>query len=113
LIDRVEQQWAPPGDPIFDLVPPIIHEHISAAYNNIGRPAVDFNSFWDVYDWLRDAADVAPLSQAASDALEAQEPDSAGEVNPLLEPYANLQRCEFGKNGIPSLQQHDSAVASA
>ncbi|KZT10115.1 uncharacterized protein LAESUDRAFT_810391 [Laetiporus sulphureus 93-53] len=49
LIDEVERQWAPPTHPIFELVPSAFEEHAQTIYNEIGRPGVHGESFWDVY----------------------------------------------------------------
>jgi hypothetical protein len=45
----MEALYAPPGDPVFELVPPAFHEHVSELYTMIGQPQVNITSFWDIY----------------------------------------------------------------
>ncbi|KAF4617518.1 hypothetical protein D9613_006332 [Agrocybe pediades] len=51
-IDYVEQLYAPRDDPVFQLVPPTFHEHISRVYAELGCPPVTFETAWDVYRML-------------------------------------------------------------
>jgi hypothetical protein len=52
LIDEVEQRYAPPDHPVFQLVPPTFEERVIVRYNALDRPAVTINSFWNIYHQL-------------------------------------------------------------
>ncbi|KAJ7827354.1 hypothetical protein B0H14DRAFT_2595352 [Mycena olivaceomarginata] len=52
LFDEMEQQWAPPDDPVFELAPPVFTGKIQDIYESLGRPEVTSRSFWDVYSAL-------------------------------------------------------------
>ncbi|KAF8215519.1 hypothetical protein K438DRAFT_2104665 [Mycena galopus ATCC 62051] len=54
LFDEMEQAWAPPDDPVFELTPPIFTRRIEDIYESLGRPEVNSRSFWDVYCALLD-----------------------------------------------------------
>lgn len=45
----MEALYAPPGHPVFDLVPQAFHDHVSNAYSEIGKPNVNVDTFWEVY----------------------------------------------------------------
>jgi hypothetical protein len=49
----MEALYAPPDHPVFELVPPGFHEHVSNAYSEIGQPKVNVDTFWEVYLSLR------------------------------------------------------------
>ncbi|KAL0062891.1 hypothetical protein AAF712_010212 [Marasmius tenuissimus] len=49
LFDETEALYAPPDDPVFQLVPPLIGTIISTAYRIIHEPNVTFDTFWAVY----------------------------------------------------------------
>ena len=49
----MEASYAPPDHPVFELVPPAFHEHVSYAYSEIGQPKVNVDTFWEVYLSLR------------------------------------------------------------
>ncbi|KAF8164948.1 hypothetical protein B0H34DRAFT_779969 [Crassisporium funariophilum] len=55
LFDEVEKEWAPPDDPVFQLVPPNFGEQALALYASIGSPLVSSLTFWAVYSDLLDA----------------------------------------------------------
>jgi hypothetical protein len=52
LIDEVEQLFAPPDHPVFQLVPPIFEQRIVHLYREIGSPVVTSDSFWVIYRHL-------------------------------------------------------------
>lgn len=100
LLSEAEAEYAPPSDPVFELVPPAFQAHISSAYGAIGSPTITFNSFWDVYLRLRDAVDRTPISlQAAADDMIPTE--RYHDPEPL--PFPILPQARFGDNGIPAL----------
>ncbi|KAI0310015.1 hypothetical protein OF83DRAFT_1278963 [Amylostereum chailletii] len=49
LFDQVEAEFCPPDHPVFKLVPPVFKPHIKYHYETLGRPAVNEDSFWEVY----------------------------------------------------------------
>ncbi|KAG1838531.1 hypothetical protein DFJ58DRAFT_733787 [Suillus subalutaceus] len=53
LIDEVEGIYTPPDHPVFELVPPIFGRHAQDLYGSLGKPRVSSESFWDVYQLMR------------------------------------------------------------
>ncbi|KAF8957939.1 hypothetical protein BDZ97DRAFT_1669109, partial [Flammula alnicola] len=51
-IDYVEQLYAPPDDPVFELVPPTFAYYTQIMYDDMGTPAVTGESVWDIYRGL-------------------------------------------------------------
>jgi hypothetical protein len=101
LIDAAERQWAPPTDPVFNLLPPRCEKHVHSVYVQLGSPEVSFLSFWDVYNQVRGAVDSDLLFQYSS-GIGAEETTTEGrDPEP---PLRNLQPCEFGRNGVPQVQ---------
>jgi hypothetical protein len=49
LFDEMEALYAPPDHPVFELVPPAFHEHVSNLYAAIGQPEVTIETFWDIF----------------------------------------------------------------
>ena len=45
----MEASYAPPDHPVFKLVPPAFHEHVSNAYSEIGQSKVNVDTFWEIY----------------------------------------------------------------
>jgi len=112
LIEHAEHQWAPPTDPVFSLIPTQCEEHISSVYAQLRSPEVGYHSFWDVYNQLRDAMDLESLFESGNGAINEDdvsksEPSEVPDANQL--PLQHLQPCEFGKNGIPSVQYEGRA----
>ncbi|KAG6818632.1 hypothetical protein H0H93_003299 [Arthromyces matolae] len=52
LFDEIEQEWAPPNDPVFQLVPTAFNTRASMLYSALGQPNVSSDTFWDVYKAL-------------------------------------------------------------
>ena len=48
-LDHVRHLYAPPDDPVFELVPPIFAAHADALYENMGRPEVTSKNVWAIY----------------------------------------------------------------
>ena len=59
MLDTAEKKWAPPDDPVFQLVPPSFEPYVNQCFEELGKPEVDIESFWDVYRRLRDLVEVA------------------------------------------------------
>jgi len=89
---------------VFELIPAACEEHISTTYARLGRPVVKFDSFWQVYNQLRDAVDSDVLTSTNEDVF----PDDNSESHWQPEdrnrdqlPLSHLQPFEFGANGDP------------
>lgn len=52
LLDRLEQQYAPPDHPVFELVPAAFNACATDAYRKLGNPQVNISSFWGIYQNL-------------------------------------------------------------
>ncbi|KAJ7265657.1 hypothetical protein C8J57DRAFT_1620708 [Mycena rebaudengoi] len=61
LFDDMEQKWAPPSDPVFELVPSQFGQEAAAHYDTFGSPPVNSDSFWTVYSQLLHAFCNVPL----------------------------------------------------
>ena len=48
----MEALYAPPDDPVFQLVPPSFHDYVTNLYSKIGQPAVTVDTFWTIYRTL-------------------------------------------------------------
>jgi hypothetical protein len=48
----VEQLYAPPDDPVFELVPATFAHYTQKIYDNMGSPAVTGETIWDIYRGL-------------------------------------------------------------
>jgi len=100
VLEDAEAEYAPPSDPVFEIVPPAFQVHISSAYTTIGSPTITFDSFWNIYRQLRDAVDhtLTSLQAAANSIIPTEE---YHDPEPL--PFPTLQQVRFGENGIPRL----------
>ncbi|KAJ6619203.1 hypothetical protein B0H10DRAFT_2163996 [Mycena sp. CBHHK59/15] len=45
LFDEMQQQWAPPDDPVFELTPPLFTSKIQQIYKSLGCPEVTSRNF--------------------------------------------------------------------
>jgi hypothetical protein len=45
----VEQLYAPPDDPVFELVPATFAHYTQTMYDNMGSPAITGENIWDIY----------------------------------------------------------------
>ncbi|KAJ6486345.1 hypothetical protein DFH09DRAFT_948853 [Mycena vulgaris] len=68
LFGEMEENWAPPTDQVFELVPPAFHELASTLYLGLNSPPVTLTTFWEVYIELK----AAFLMHAINDDLQAQ-----------------------------------------
>ena len=93
---------------MFDLVPPSCNEHISTIYAQLGRPQIDFHSFWDVYNQLRDAVDAESLFRSSIGTF-TEEHSSTGipedDPSDVRLPLSHLRSCQFGEGGVPAAGQ--------
>ena len=51
----MEQEFAPPDDPVFNLVPPVFAVHAHAIWTDMGSLEPQFSNAWDIYLRIRDA----------------------------------------------------------
>ncbi|KAJ7460012.1 hypothetical protein B0H11DRAFT_2242239 [Mycena galericulata] len=49
LFNEMEEKWAPPTDPVFELTPPLFTAKIVEIYDSLDRPAVSSRTFWNIY----------------------------------------------------------------
>lgn len=79
-------------------------QHIASVYAQIGRPTINFDSFWTVYNALRNAVDSDALCHATVDAPEGENV-SEGADGSL--PLHHLRPCQFGVDGIPAARNEN------
>ncbi|KAG6872106.1 hypothetical protein C0993_000493, partial [Termitomyces sp. T159_Od127] len=60
LFDEIEHKWAPRNDSVFQLVSPAFEHQVVALYDNLGKPAVSSDTFWDIYADLLAAFQLLP-----------------------------------------------------
>lgn len=91
---------------MFDLVPPSCNKHISSIYAQLGHPQINFHSFWDVYNQLRDAVDAEFLFDSSTGSAFPEERTGIPEDNPNVAelPLSHLRSCQFGEDGVPTGQ---------
>jgi hypothetical protein len=65
---------------------------------------VSFHLFWDVYNQVRDAVNSDFLLQSSVGAIDEEDQSEDSESDTHQCPLLHLQPCEFGKNGVPSMQ---------
>jgi hypothetical protein len=65
---------------------------------------VEFQSFWQVYNQVRDAVDEDFLFNATGAAFDDENASAAEEPDANELPLRHLGPCEFGENGIPAAQ---------
>ena len=90
---------------MFDIVPPSCNEHISSIYAQLGHPQINFYSFWDVYNQLRDAVDAEFLIHSSTGTFSEEDtgiPEDAPNAAEL--PLSHLRSCQFGEDGVPAGQ---------
>ena len=78
-------------------------EHISSVYVKLGSPSVNFYSFWDVYNQLRDAVESDFLATTIG-STSACRGESVAEDEDEQLPLSYLRPCVFGENGVPAGQ---------
>lgn len=84
---------------MFDLIPADCEEHISSAYAALGSPEVDFHSFWQVYNQLRDAVDTDVWVSDSENMSGGEGADADADADEL--PLNHLLPCVLGENGVP------------
>lgn len=90
MLNAARENWAPPDDPVFRLVPPSFQEHIDAVYASIGYPEISAATFWETYGQLLEALRIIPDQIYAPEELSAEA--SAFEVDiPVLPNLRNIR----------------------
>jgi hypothetical protein len=81
---------------------------MTSIYLQLGCPEVSHDTFWDVYNRLREAVDSEFLFQSCNGMLEvhASSDESDPDVEPQL-PLNHLRTYEFGVDGIPAGQTYE------
>ena len=104
LIEDAEREWASPAIPVFKLVPDGCGEHFASIYMQLGSPEVCHDTFWDVYNKVREAVDPEILFQSCDSRFEEVHASSDPDVEPAEPqlPLHHLRACEFGVDRIPA-----------
>src|ERR1700742_4758407 len=64
LIDKLEQEYAPPDHDVFQLPPPVFNDAAQTVYAQMNYPEVNHKSFWIVYwDMLQGLEELAAEQQ--------------------------------------------------
>jgi len=79
-IDHVRNNFAPPDDPVFELVPQEFGQYATILYQSMGIPVVNSENVWDIYcelhhrfEHLDDAVNFIEECQVYLDILDAQD----------------------------------------
>ena len=48
-IDHVRNTFAPPNDPVFELVPPEFGQYADILYQSMGSPIINSENIWNIY----------------------------------------------------------------
>lgn len=99
LFDEMEQKWAPRDLPVFQLVPPPFEKQVNVLYTSLGKPAVHFQTFWNVYDQLLTAFRALPQAVPLTEALGDTDQDVEEEV-PLI---SGLRDLRYGDAAVGEL----------
>lgn len=92
---------------MFNLVPPSCNKHISLIYAQLEHPQINFHSFWDVYNQLRDAVDAEFLFHSSTGTFPEETgipKDNANVAETAELPLSHLHSCRFGEGGVPAEQ---------
>jgi len=97
VLDAAEAKWAPPDDPVFQIVPSDFKSYLTQCFEDLGKPEVNFETFWDVYCGLRDLVGVAVPGNVT---VTLSESTGDGD-NGMLEPFAlaHLKELDLGVDG--------------
>lgn len=59
VLDAAKAKWTPPNDPIFQLVPLDFEPYVTQCFEDMEKPEVNLDTFWDVYCELQDLLEIA------------------------------------------------------
>ena len=78
-IDHIRNTFAPPNDPVFELVPPEFGQYATILYQSMGSPAINSENVWNIYrellhrfEHLDDAVNFMEECQVYLDVLDNQ-----------------------------------------
>ncbi|KAI9451583.1 hypothetical protein BJY52DRAFT_1205891 [Lactarius psammicola] len=54
-LNEIEKKYAPPDDPVFELVPHVFAVHANTVWTAMGSPQPQFHNAWEIYLHIRDA----------------------------------------------------------
>ena len=86
----MEQEWASPSDPVFQLVPVNFAEQATMLYCALGQPAVSCNTFCAIYEELLAAFQGLPVDELFAEAL-LRADEGVGDEVPVLAGLCELQ----------------------
>jgi hypothetical protein len=95
LLDKVEAQFAPPDDPVFQLVPPLFDQRAREHYLKIGQPIVSSDTLWTIFRQLlqqfqADEEDVELMDSLVTHKdLQVGLHDEKMELLPNMKPFRN------------------------
>lgn len=92
----MEQEWAPPNDPVFRLVPATFEQQAAMLYRTLGQPVVSSATFWTVYQELLSAFHTLPANPQLAEALLSAD-EGADEEVPVL---TGLHELRHGDNVV-------------
>lgn len=92
----MEQEWAPPNDPVFRLVPATFEQQAAMLYHTIGQPVVSSATIWIVYQELLSAFRMLPANPQLGEALLSAD-EGADEEVPVL---TGLRELRHGDNVV-------------
>ncbi|KAF8259282.1 hypothetical protein EI94DRAFT_1773974 [Lactarius quietus] len=89
--DEIKKKYAPPDDPIFELVPRAFAEQANVVWTAMGSPQLKFDNAWEIYlhmrDVLRAVTEPESLQQILSNLSTSCEPqNSPNEIPATLTP---------------------------
>ena len=82
VLDAAEAKWAPSDDPVFQLVPLDFEPYVTQCFEDMEKPEVNFDTFWDVYRELRDLVEIA-VPGDVTEALSESTRDGDGTPEPF------------------------------
>ena len=94
----MEAKYAPPNDPVFQLVPPDFEAYVTSCFKALGEPEVNFETFWDVYCRLRDLVENSIPDDVAETLRENVVDDD--ESTPEPEGFSQMKEPVVGDTGV-------------
>ena len=94
MLNAAEEKWAPPDDPVFQLIPLDFKPYVTRCFEELGKPVVDFHTFWDVYCKLRDLVEITVPDVVVETLSESITDDSSGVSEPFA--FAHLKKPVLG-----------------
>lgn len=94
MLDEAEAKWAPPDDPVFQLVPSDVEPYMTRCFKDLGKPKVTYDTFWNVYRELRDLVEIT----VPGDIITTLSGSTRSDADRVLEPpeFTHLKEPELG-----------------